>query len=105
MNAKHTPGPWVARINATYGFPKKLTPNISINPVVLGQVMPVAIAKVARSCKQSEANARIIGEAPNMFEALVYLEDHIRNECLNTELADKIQSLIDRVNGDEGKEK
>lgn len=68
--SKHTPGPWVADINRGYGFPFRPTPNIPINPVVMGRAVNRSIAKVPRGYEEAEANARLIAAAPELLEAL-----------------------------------
>ena len=70
MTAKHTPGPWVADSFPYYGHPARLTPTISINPVILGQVVKLPIAKVHRISDEHAANARLIAAAPDLLEAL-----------------------------------
>ena len=70
MRATHTPGPWGAEIDRVYGYPKKLTPNIIINPVILGRAVNVTLAKIPRGNGESYANARLISAAPELLAAL-----------------------------------
>lgn len=71
---KHTPGPWVADSFPTYGHPANLTPNITINPVILGVAVNLPIAKVPRKSEEHAANARLIAAAPDLLEALKGVE-------------------------------
>lgn len=67
---KHTPGPWHADIRRSYGFPSSLTPNIPINPVVMGSPVNRSLAKVPRLYPEAEANARLIAAAPDLLADL-----------------------------------
>jgi len=68
---KHTPGPWNAAINMVYGNPPAFTPNICIQPVVMGSPVNRSIAKIPRSgLEYSEANALLIAAAPDLLDAL-----------------------------------
>lgn len=72
--SKHTPGPWHAAIDMVYGNPATLTPNICIQPVVMGSPVNRSIAKVPRSeLEYSEANARLIAASPDLLSAIVSL--------------------------------
>lgn len=71
MSERHTAGPWFADVNRSYGFPIALTPNIPINPMVLGRPINVSVAKVSRDGGQEAiANAHLIAAAPEMLAAL-----------------------------------
>lgn len=70
MNMKHTPGPWFADIGRCYGHPAAYTPNIPINPVVLGRPINISIAKIPRSGLEAEANARLMAASPSLLAAL-----------------------------------
>jgi hypothetical protein len=75
---KHTPGPWVADMDRTYGHPPSLTPNILICPVVLGRVMQFCVAKVSREGdEEAEANARLIAAAPDLLFQLLAASNYI----------------------------
>lgn len=74
----HTPGPWIADHFSEYGFPSRPTPNITINPVVLGQVVNLPIAKIQRNSEEHLANARLIAAAPDLLEALKVLNEFVR---------------------------
>lgn len=101
MNEKfaHTPGPWFVDLKSTYGWPAKLTPNLSIRPVLLGKIMPVAIAKIQRECLESEANARLIAAAPELLEALVALVDDKSQERIPNRLWVAARSAIAKATG------
>lgn len=65
----HTPGPWVVT-DATYGHPAIPTPNLLIQPVVMGSPVNRSIAKVNRSNGDAQANANLIAAAPELLKAL-----------------------------------
>ena len=79
---KHTPGPWHADISRSYGFPSSLTPNIPINPVVMGSPVNRSLAKVPRLYPEAEANARLIAAAPDLLDALKALTHSLDVEDL-----------------------
>lgn len=70
MSAAFTPGPWEAGLDRVYGHPATLTPNILINPVILGRAVNVTLAKIPRENDESYANARLISAAPELLAAL-----------------------------------
>lgn len=78
MSAAFTPGPWEAGLDRGYGHPFALTPNIIINPVILGRAVNIPLAKIRRGNAESYANAILIAAAPELLAALrdclMYLE-------------------------------
>ncbi len=92
--SKHTPGPWESRVFLVVG----------------GERMTDRICHVGSSTNlppsrshESEANARLIGAAPEMLEALLELVDSAvilgGDEVVSKEAMDKVRAAIIKAEG------
>lgn len=70
--SKHTPGPWIACDNNGYSIWRVTSPEYR------AESASRTIAEVVGDSAETEANARLIAAAPEMYEALRHLAHNAR---------------------------
>lgn len=94
--SNHTPGPWTACDNNGYSIWRITSPQYRANSASR------TVAEVVGDSAETEANARLIAFAPEMFELLYKTRNHIDKSCRECEskaIVPEIDALLDKIEG------
>lgn len=96
--SNHTPGPWIACDNNGYSIWRVTSPEYR------AESASRTVAEVVGDSAETEANAHLIAAAPEMYELLCEVRNHIDKTCRECEskaIVPKIDALMDKIEGGE----